>query len=89
MNKKVNPRRKPVNQADIDKAKKRAKEDAMRQILYLILYILIDKHDAPMEDIQQLAEEVNYYSESIAEKRITWKDIERVVRDEYKVFLPW
>ena len=89
MNKKVNPRRKPVNQADIDKAKKRAKEDAMRQILYLILYILIDKHDAPMEDIQQLAQEVNYYSESIAEKRITWKDIERVVRDEYKVFLPW
>lgn len=89
MNKKLNPRRKPVNQADIDKAKKRAKEDAMRQILYLILYILIDKHDAPMEDIQQLAQEVNYYSESIAEKRITWKDIERVVRDEYKVFLPW
>ena len=87
--KKVNPRKRPVNQADIEKAKKQAKEDAMRQILYLILYILIDKHDAPMEDIQQLAEEVNYYSESIAEKRVTWKDIERVVRDEYKVFLPW
>ena len=86
---KVNPRRVPVTQADINRAKDKATSDAIRRIVYLMLYILIDKHDAPMEDIQQLAEEVNYYSESIAEKRITWKDIERVVRDEYKVFLPW
>lgn len=86
---KVNPRRRPVSQADVEKAKKEGTRAAMRQLLYLMLYILIDKHDAPMEDIQQLAQEVNYYSESISEGRVTWKDIERVVRDEYLVRLPW
>jgi hypothetical protein len=87
--KKVNPRKKPVSQADVNKAKKQATEDAMRQILYLILYILIEKHEAPKEDIHQLAAEVNYYADSIDKGYITWKDVERVVRDEYKVFLPW
>lgn len=61
----------------------------MRQSIYLMLYILIDKHEAPFEDIKQLAEEINYYAGSVKEGRITWKDIERVVRDEYQVYLPW
>ena len=55
----------------------------------MVLYILIDKHDAPKEDIQQLAAEVNYYADSISQGYITWKDVERVVRDEYEVELPW
>ena len=89
MGKKVNPRRKPATQADVEKAKNQATSDAIRRILYLVLYILIDKHDAPKEDIQQLAAEVNYYADSISQGYITWKDVERVVRDEYEVELPW
>lgn len=87
--KKPNPRRHPVTQADVERAKATATNDAMRQVLYLMLYILIDKHNAPYEDICQLAEEVNYYAESVSEGRISWKDIEHVVREEYDVHLPW
>lgn len=87
--KKVNPRRIPATQADINRAKDQATSEAIRRIVYLMLYILIDKHDAPMEDIQQLAKEINYYADSIDKDYITWKDVERVVRDEYKVYLPW
>lgn len=89
MGKKINPRRRPATQADVEKAKNLASSEAIRKILYLVLYILIDKHDAPKEDIHQLADEVNYYADSISRGYITWKDVERVVRDEYEVQLPW
>lgn len=87
--KKTNPRRRPVTKADVDRAKKSAHILSLKWAIYLILYILLDKHDASKADLQQLAGEINYYAESITEGRITWKDIERVVRDEYEITLPW
>lgn len=87
--KKVNPRKRPATGADVEKAKKYATNEAIKRTLYLILYILIEKHEAPYEDIQQLAREVNYYADSITKGYVSWKDIERVVVEEYKVSLPW
>ena len=88
-NKKVNPRKRPATGADVEKAKKYATNEAIKRILYLVLYVLIEKHDAPYDDIQQLAQEINYYADSIIRGYVSWKDIERVVVDEYKVSLPW
>ena len=88
-NKKVNPRKRPGTGADVEKAKKDATNEAIKRVLYLVLYILIEKHDAPYDDIQQLAQEINYYADSITTGYVSWKDIERVVVDEYKVSLPW
>lgn len=87
--KRVNPHRKPVTQADVNRAKNEATNEAIKRICYLMLYILIEKHNAPYEDIQQLAEEVNYYADSITRGYVSWKDIEHVVVDEYDVRLPW
>ena len=87
--KKVNPRKRPATGADVEKAKKDATNEAIKRVLYLVLYILIEKHDAPYDDIQQLAQEINYYADSITNGYVSWKDIERVVVDEYKVSLPW
>ena len=89
MPKKVNPRKRPATQADVNRAKNEATNEAIKRICYLMLYILIEKHNAPYEDIQQLAEEVNYYADSITRGHVSWKDIERVVVDEYDVRLPW
>lgn len=87
--KKINPRNRPATQADIIRAKNEATNSAIKKIVYLMLYILIEKHDAPYEDIQTLANEVNYYAESISQGYVTWKDIEHVVVKEYDVSLPW
>lgn len=87
--KRVNPNKRPVTQADVNRAKRDATNEAIKRVCYLILYILIEKHGATYEDIQQLAEEVNYYADSITRGYVTWKDIERVVVDEYDVRLPW
>lgn len=57
--KKVNPNRRPATHADVNRAKKQATQTAMRRLLYIVLFILIDKHGAPEEDIHQLAAEIN------------------------------
>ena len=89
MGKKTNPRRRPATQADVERAKKQATNEAIKRICYLMLYILIDKHNAPYEDMQQFAEEINYYADSIRSGYISWKDVEHVVVDEYDMRLPW
>ena len=88
-NKKVNPRKRPATGADVEKAKKYATNEAIKRVLYHALYNLIVKLAAPYDDIQQLAQEINYYADSITKGYVSWKDIERVVVDEYKVSLPW
>ena len=58
--------------------------------LYIfILFVLIDKHSASYEDIQQLASEINYYADSIIKGYVTWKDIEHTVVKDFDVQLPW
>jgi len=85
MKKKTNPRRKPATQADVKKAKHKAVEEAVRLVVYMVLYVLIDKHNAPREDIQQLAREVNDVADSIAKGYLDWKDIRQVLEEEYEV----
>lgn len=85
MKKKTNPRRKPATQADVKKAKNDAVSEAVRLVVYMVLYVLIDKHNAPQEDIQQLAREVNDVADSIAKGYLDWKDIRQVLEEEYEV----
>lgn len=49
-----------------------------------MLYVLIDKHDAPMEDVQQLAAELNHAAECVAEGYVTWAGVRRMLK-EYNV----
>jgi hypothetical protein len=87
--KRVNPHKRLATVADVNRAKNNATTEAIKRTIYMILYILIDKHDAPYEDIQTLAEEINYLADSIARNYVSWKDIEKVVIEEFKVELPW
>lgn len=50
----------------------------------LMLYVLIDKHAAPMDDVQQLARELNHAAECVVEGYITWPDIRQMLK-EYDV----
>ena len=85
--KKKNPNKKPTTEADIIKAKRQATYEAMERVLMLVLYVLVDKHDAPKEDIQQLANEVNYMADSVSKGYVSWRDIEHVLLDEYEIEL--
>lgn len=82
---KTNPRRRPATQADIKKAKNEAADNAMKRVLCMFLYVLVDKHGAPKEDIQEFAKELNYMADSIRKGYVTWKDIEHVLLEEYEL----
>lgn len=84
MGAKVNPRRVPRTQKDVDAAFDRGVAEGLNRGIELMLYVLIDKHAAPMDDVQQLARELNHTAECVAEGYVTWSDIRRILK-EYDV----
>lgn len=84
MGAKVNPRRVPRTQKDVDAAFDRGVAEGLHRGVELMLYVLVDKHAAPMDDVQQLAAELNHAAECVAEGYVTWADIGRVLK-EYDV----
>lgn len=84
MGTKVNPRRVPRTQRDVDAAFDRGVAEGLNRGVELMLYVLIDKHAAPMDDVQHLARELNHGAECVAGGYITWPDIRRMLK-EYDV----
>ena len=82
--KKVNPRRVPRTQKDVDAAYDRGITEGLHRGIELMLYVLIDKHAAPMDDVQQLARELNHAAGCVAEGYVTWADIRQMLK-EYEV----
>ena len=60
MSKKTNPKKIPKTQADVDRAEEKGLIFGMEFAVHLVLWILLDKHNAPDEDVQVLNEEVKY-----------------------------
>lgn len=81
--KRINPRNIPATRADVKRAKSKATEEAIAIVVYMMMYVLIDKHAASKEYIQQLGEEVNYVADSIAKGYIKCEDIRRTLEEEY------
>ena len=81
MAKKVNPRRKPVSQADVSKAQDRACNLAM----VILLTVLLDKFGFTNDDIARAWVEWNKLSEEIKENRVKFKDLKDVLDNEYNI----
>lgn len=78
---KVNPRRQVCTGEDVKRAENRGIETGIRQALKIALYILLDKHGAPAEDVQQLAAEFGWLAERINEGSISWSFVDRVLKE--------
>lgn len=81
---KANPRRIPRTQRDVDAAYDTGITEGLNRGIELMLYVLIDKHGASIDDVQRLARELNHAAECVAEGYITWSDIRQMLR-EYDV----
>ena len=81
MNAKVNPRRVPRTEADVAAAYAKGVTEGLNRGIELMLYVLIDKHDAPMDDVQQLAGELNHAAQCVAEGYVTWADIRQMLKE--------
>ena len=86
--KKTDPRRIPCTQADVNRARHEATDLAIKCVVKMILYILLDKHDAPPDEVQQLADEIKWLSKHITEGKMSWSDVDRVLK-EYEIKYEW
>lgn len=83
--KKINPRRRPVNRAEIDKLLKQSATESVRYCWTVMFSVLLDKHGAKAEDLQQLWNEVEELVESINMGYVNLADLRRVLREEYDI----
>lgn len=80
---KTNPRKIPRTQADVDRAEAKGQLFGMEFMAVLTMWILIDKHDAPDEDVQQFNEEIKYLLDSIDKGYVSYPDIRRALDEEH------
>ena len=66
MKKKVNPRRRPATQADVQRAKQKGQEEAIKLAWSILFTVLRDKEGYDLEDLQRVWKEVDDLSDSIA-----------------------
>lgn len=82
--KRINPNRIICTQADVNRAEDAATSRAIEGAFKMVLYILLDKHDAPPDDVQQLSMELEWLANSLystAPGHLTWNDVDRVLAD--------
>ena len=85
MSGKVNPRRRPATQADVNRAELRATNDALAASAAIFLTVLCDKENADAEVIQRVWEEMQALSQSIIDGYVSVADLKDTLRDEYGV----
>ncbi|MBR6859748.1 MAG: hypothetical protein IKM73_00305 [Acidaminococcaceae bacterium] len=83
--KKVNPRRKPVSEADLNRAKATASDQAVKLAIAIFLTVLKDRFDFDNDQICEAWEAMNKLSEEIKEHRISAWDLVNVLREEYGI----
>ena len=79
--KKVNPRMRPATGADVKKALSEGISLGVTHAIKICLYILLDKHDAPPEDVKDLAKEMEWLGGHISNGGLSWGDVDRVLKE--------
>lgn len=79
MGKKVNPKKVLATGEDVKRAFNRGLDSGVKRALKLTLYLLLDKHGAPVEDVRTLAEEIAWLATRVNEGRISWGFIDKVL----------
>lgn len=73
--KRVNPRRKPATQADVEKAKRQAQTHAINMVGAVFFTALRDKERFGYTRLRRVWDEVNYISDSIDKGYVKLDDL--------------
>jgi hypothetical protein len=85
MSKKPNPRKRPANMADVERATKKVRDEAIRYTSVIFLSVLCDKENADKEIIQRVWYEVNELSDSISKGYVSISDLRNTLLNEYEI----
>lgn len=85
--KKVNPRRRPVSQADVTKARKDTVNDALKLSIAIFFTVMVDKHGYTAEELKPIWHEVNDLSDGVSKGYVNLDDLQQTLKDEYDIEL--
>lgn len=85
--KKVNPRRRPATQADIERSKREAQDKALNLAMAIFLTVLADKECYNKDGVRRVWNEVNSLSQSIADGYVNLYDLRKTLNDEYDIVI--
>ena len=85
--KRVNPNRRLASVADLNRAKKEAKDKAVEIAWSIFFTVLCDKEGYTQDDLRRIWNEVEDLSDSIAKGYCTVKDLRSILHDEMGVDL--
>lgn len=85
--KKVNPRRRPCSEADLNRAKNKAVEDAIQFVKTIFFTVLLDKYGWNKEQLAEFRDRYVGLSDEIEESRISYADLRQVLKAEYEIIV--
>lgn len=80
--KKPNPRKRPATQADVQRAKRDAKNEAVQFAWAILFTVLRDKEGYSVEDLRRIWAEVENLSDSIIKGYVSVADLRTALREE-------
>lgn len=80
--KKTNPNRIPATMADVNKAKAKAQEEAVKIATAIFFTVMRDKEGWGVKRLQRLWDEVNELSDSLSRGYVSVKDLLWVLNEE-------
>ena len=87
MSKKINPRRRPASQADVEKAKREAQNTAINYAWAIFFTVMRDKEGYGKERLRRVWDEVNELSDSIAQGYVNVNDLIHTLKVESEIVL--
>lgn len=87
MKKKVNPRHRPVSQADVEKAKKAAQKQAVDIVWAIFFTVMRDKEGYGAKRLKRVWHAVNELSDGISQGYVSVKDLMRTLEEEAGIIL--
>lgn len=70
---------------EFDRGFKRGVHEATKTVSIIVAYILADKHNFTHEQLTEVAEQLNYFSDSVVKGYLSIDDLKDVLNDEYGI----
>lgn len=80
--KKPNPRKQPASQADVNRAKREAQNEALKLAWAILFTVLRDKEGYDLEKLRRVWTEVENLSDSIVKGYVSVSDLRNVLKEE-------
>lgn len=84
---KINPRRRPCSEADLNRARNKAVEDAIQFVKTIFFTVLLDKYGWNKEQLAEFRDRYVALSDEIEEGRISYADLRQVLKAEYDILV--